>query len=235
MINTNNLPQIIFMYGPAGCGKGTQAQLLEKSLQGYKHVEFGKTLRSFAEANLQNPQDSEKHAIAVRMHRKMTQGLGIELEDLKYVIEDTLLNYIKSGQKIILDGAGRSVEEAEWQADFFEKNNITSAVFHLYIPLETTVQRTVNRWYLRNNNKIFRSYEEAKLEAKEGEDPYQREDDLEIERIRNRYFSQYNDIVAKVLRVYQLTAGTDVFFVDGRKSVDSVHRFVLEILAKKYK
>lgn len=118
-LSETNLPQAIFLYGPAGSGKGTQTAKLLEILPDYEYIEFGGSLRSFIAENIDNSADFELQKRAVRMDANMKQGFPVDISDLRFVIEKRVVDTLQSGKRVVIDGAGRSVAEAQWQADFF--------------------------------------------------------------------------------------------------------------------
>ncbi len=232
-IDTTNLPEIIFLYGPAGSGKGTQAELLLDILDNYIHLEFGSSLRDFVLENL-NSSDEEQNLRAVRMKSSMDKGLPVPVYDLRFVIERKINDILSSGKKIILDGAGRSIEEAKWQSGFIKKSKFKSCIFHLYIALDETIYRATHRWYIPGSKKPFISFDEAKKVCSHDKEPFQRNDDTRLDSIKTRYKKQYREHVAEILKTYQVNSGTNVFLVDGNQKIPAVARFIKNLLVDFY-
>lgn len=239
-----NLPPVIILYGPPGSGKGTQAQYLKELLPSYAHLDFGTELRTFVETHL--PQQAEtdtqemgedqeitKAQRAQRIQLKMLAAQPVLPEDLQYVVESVVTENISQGKGLIMEGPGRMEEEAEWLAGFFAQQGIHSCIIHLHLTLEDIIPRLTTRFYIPGNSHPFVSYEEALRACTKGELPYRRQDDIDVNKIIDRYHNLYKEKFAGILFIYQLKAGTDVLIFDAAKSIPevaknietSLHRF----------
>ncbi|MCF7858742.1 MAG: nucleoside monophosphate kinase [Candidatus Cloacimonetes bacterium] len=118
----------ILLIGIQGCGKGTQAKLLEEKY-GWKHITTGNLLRE----NIEN-----KTELGMKAKKFMEAG---ELVPDKYVfqiVEDALLSANKG---IILDGFPRNME----QLKFLEKNFMIDNVILLDLSDEKAIERVSSR------------------------------------------------------------------------------------------
>ena len=52
MSHALNLPSIVFLYGPAGSGKGTQAAELLQRYPSFEYIEVGQEIRNFLAEHL---------------------------------------------------------------------------------------------------------------------------------------------------------------------------------------
>lgn len=118
---------------------------------------------------------------------------------------------------------------------FFRREGFSACVFHLHITLEETINRATNRWYVPDNKKPFMSKEQAEEMCKPGQEPFQRDDDTNVDSIKTRYYKQYKDEVARVLKSYQVNGGFNIFLVNGEESVEDVFSFIVTILNEFYK
>lgn len=235
-----NLPKVIILYGPAASGKGTQAHILKEKLKTYYHLDFGTELRQFVKDHIGefhenteviNPNSSaENIEVAKRIRDLMSVSSPVETRDLRYVMETTITSCVERGQGMIIEGPGRLVEEAEWLAGFLAEKNVETAIYHLYLSIDEVVRRSQSRYYIPSTKKAFKSFEDAKLAVVNGEEPYQRPDDIDPEGARKRYFVLYADNFAKITSIYQLKAKSALFTIDAAADIDTISNEILEYL-----
>jgi adenylate kinase len=230
---TKELPQIIILYGPAGSGKGTQSKILKEKIPSYYHLDFGTELRKFVKENL-GSEDPSLQKKAERIKEQMENGQPVDTPLLRFVVEDSIVKNVKQGKGMLIEGPGRKLEEAEWLSGFFSSHNMDSVIFHLHLNLDVILERLKNRWYLPSSPTPFKSLEEAQKHAKEGEDPYQREDDVNLEAVRHRYKVMYSDVFGKILKIYMIQGGSDIVPVNADQKVEEVHRDIMDILGGKF-
>jgi adenylate kinase family enzyme len=232
-ISVKDLPQIIILYGPAGCGKGTQAGLLKEILKDYYHLDFGTELRKFVKENVDSEDENLKDK-ARKMKEQMDAGQPVDTPLLRFVVEDSIVKNVKAGKGMLVEGPGRKIEETEWLSNFFVSNGMTSAIFHLHIDLDVILDRLKTRWYLPSTSKPFISYQKAKAEAKDGEEPYQREDDVNVESVKQRYKLMYRDVFGEILKIYMIVSKTDILPINADQEVKKVHKDITDVLKGRY-
>lgn len=230
-MNSEKLPQVIILYGPPAAGKGTQSYFLRQKFPDYYHLDFGTELRNFVTDILGSSNDLENvikpgtdPALverAIRIKHDLPIGPATT-EDLRFVVEKAFIDNIREGRGMIVEGPGRLVEEAIWLSEFFAKNNVSVAIFHLHADIEIALRRTATRYYIPDVKQPFKSYQEAKLECPAGVEPYQRMDDTNVESIKQRYRLLYADHYALIISIYQLRAKSVVFTLDASKIVSEV-------------
>lgn len=116
---------MLIMMGPVGSGKSAQAQILIEKYH-YKWLSAGDLLRG-------NP-DPKIQAI-------LASGQLVDDETIKMIIEQAIKSIPKS-QDIILDGFPRRVSQATWlEGVLSEVSRDISAVIHIYVPPEETLNR----------------------------------------------------------------------------------------------
>ena len=223
--NNVDLPRIIILYGPPGSGKGTQAELLGKFLDGYELFDFGTKLREFVNNN-QTSSNSDQFSDfdrAKRIEDRMLSGQTVLIDDLRYVLEKDLIESLKNFKGLIIQGPGRMIEEAAWLSGFFKENRLTSCIFHLHITLEDVIKRLTSRYFVNGSNHPYPSYEEALKFCKSGEKPIRRKDDASVDNIIARYRNQYKKNFAQILFTYQLNARSIVFIIDASQAILDIH------------
>lgn len=115
----------IILFGPPGCGKGTYSELLGSF--GFEHVSTGNLLRTTP---------GEKWDV---VRERISKGNLAKPEDIIDLLSEFLSNV--GDRNIVLDGACRTVPEAEW----FMENHKADAIIYLTIDKDTCVERIVHR------------------------------------------------------------------------------------------
>lgn len=125
---------VIFM-GAAGSGKGTQAKVVAER-NGWNYVSTGDLFRQL----LADPSTSaeEKNEL-----ERMKQGFLLSDEFIFKVTFAALEKMLVSGKGIVLDGAVRTLNQAEGYYNFFKERNILDRV--LAILIELTEDEARNR------------------------------------------------------------------------------------------
>jgi adenylate kinase family enzyme len=170
---------------------------------------------------------------AYRIWQSLTAFEAVLFEDLQFVVENSLKKALQNGQKVILEGPGRSLLEANWLSELFVSLELEVAIFHLYISPSETVKRSSTRFYVKGIEKPFQSYKLAKQNSPKSE-PYRRPEDEDSDGIMNRYNKLYADIFAQIISVYQLKAKAIVLTVDAHKEVQIVSQTIENYLVKWY-
>lgn len=120
---------VILIMGPPGAGKGTQAEILAKTVGGV-HLSTGQILRQ--------SNDAAVHAV-------QNSGGLVSAADL-IRIATPVVSAVPAGQLIVLDGAGRRLEEAEhWNRYLAECGRQIQNVIFLNIPQDEGVKRNLKR------------------------------------------------------------------------------------------
>ena len=216
---------IIILFGPPGCGKGTQAELLADKFS-YCHISAGELLRSLEKEGVEDPE--EKKALADMEQGKMVPNW------LTYRLVFRQINRcLMRSQGVILDGAIRQLDQAEEYQKYFDKENLKDEVVVVELALsdEEAYNRLTRRRMCENCGKIIPYLAETKdLKAcpKCGGRLASRLDDDEAT-IKERITHQGNVALEPIRKFFQ-EHGT-WHEVDGSKSIEEVHAQVLKILA----
>ncbi len=218
-----NLPSIVMFFGPPTSGKGTQSKIFLDNHPEYTKLDFGHELRTFVKNYLNNSKDPQKSTFAEKLNALLSQRKPVDAEDLMVVLKERIVKAIEGNEKLVLDGAGRTIKEAELEAELFTKYKIEPLIFNLFMSKDHILKRAINRWFLPDNLNPFASFEEAKLAATQDQEPFQREDDLNEEKILAGYDNLYANF-AKILFIYQLDSGAQIFTIDARQSIEQVSK-----------
>lgn len=125
---------VIVLLGPAGSGKGTQAQFLIKALGGRVHYcQTGDLLRKFAK---------QKSEASRRVQKIMERGALTPGFVAAFVWKGTILEKAKQGESIIFDGSPRTFHEAEEMKEALRFIGFpTPIVLYLTLPEKESLKR----------------------------------------------------------------------------------------------
>ncbi len=130
----------IFLIGPQGSGKGTQAKILAVKLN-FFHWEMGGILRAVAK---------EDTDLGKKTKDLVDQGVLLTDEQL-YEVVDSRLAQIPRDTGIIFDGIPRRVAQAEHIMEYLRKQGKTNlATLYISLPEEETMSRLLKRAQIEN-------------------------------------------------------------------------------------
>ncbi len=130
----------IFLIGPQGSGKGTQAKMLATKLD-FFHWEMGGILRAVAK---------EDTDLGKRTKALVDQGVLLTDEQLYDVVDDRL-GQIPANIGIIFDGLPRRVAQAEHVMEFLHRQGKTNLVtLYISLPEAETMSRLLKRAQIEN-------------------------------------------------------------------------------------
>lgn len=125
----------IFLIGPQGSGKGTQAKLLAKKLN-FFHWDMGSILRETA---------SSGSELGITVKNQIDQGILLE-DPLLLQVASAKLDTIDPSQGVVFDGIPRRLGQAEYLLNHLKKQNRTEFVtLHINIPETETMKRLMLR------------------------------------------------------------------------------------------
>jgi adenylate kinase len=210
---------IILLFGPPGCGKGTQASYLVQRLQ-IPAISTGEMLR--AECQAGTPLGQKAHDI-------LTRG---------ELIDDDLVNAIVAGRiarsdcsaGFLLDGYPRTVAQAQFFLDLLLERDLPDPlVIHLDVPADALVARLTARRQCPRCHRIYNLVSQPPRSAgicdDDGSLLFVREDDRESV-IRHRLCA-YEAQTGPVLDCF---GRENVQRVDGAASPEEVGRAVERLL-----
>lgn len=131
-------PKVIYVMGPPGAGKGTQADLLAHEV-GYIRFSTGGAFRDVAH------RDTE---LGRTVKNLMENGLLCPPEVAAEVVTTAVQKHLAGGHGIVFDGTPRTVKEAELVDEFFEKENYGK-------PLAVVLNISRDEMIRRNSKRIF--------------------------------------------------------------------------------
>ncbi len=213
----------LVILGPQGSGKGTQARMLAEKF-GLKHFEMGRFFREIAKKKTpfgkyineiinikgQLVDDKSFRKVFLSRLRKMPRNKGILFEGVPRR-EDQLQYFEKAS------GIGRTID----------------AVIVIDLPRRDSIKRLSKRWVCQENEHILIMGKDIKNEYDKcpicKSRIHQRIDDT-LERIRKRLDIYHRD--TKPVIDYYRQKGI-LIEVDGRPSIEKVHRNILKKLERK--
>lgn len=199
--------------GPQGCGKGTQATLIEKEY-GLKETSMGDLLRE------ERAKDTEQ---AKQLREIMDRG-DLVPNEITYRL---LKNKIEELDNLLLDGFPRNMGQAEW---LIENTKIDFMII-INVSEEETVKRLEKRRICTTTKKIFildKITDEDKKECESaGGEIIQRDDDKPQAIIhRLNVYKELTEPVEKFLE----EKGIPAIRVNGEHSIEEVWKNIKEKL-----
>ncbi|PIT87949.1 MAG: hypothetical protein COU31_00075 [Candidatus Magasanikbacteria bacterium CG10_big_fil_rev_8_21_14_0_10_40_10] len=107
------MKKIIILIGPPGSGKGTQAKKIAQKYH-YGHISTGDLLRALAQDKKADPKELEAL-------RQMQSGALVADWLIYQLAWRAIGQHLDAGQGVVLDGAIRSVEQAQKYLDWLAK------------------------------------------------------------------------------------------------------------------
>ena len=217
------MPTYIVLLGPPGAGKGTQAQVVSKTL-GLPHISSGDIFRE----NLKNQTELGKLAKGY-----MDRGELVP-DDLTIAMIQERLSRPDCAPGALLDGFPRTVAQAEALAAMLGGfQGKVNAVPYIKVDEQVLIERLTGRWTCRAQGHVFHEKynppQQAGVCDQDGSELYQRDDD-KAETVINRirvYFAQ----TAPLIEYYQ--RGCQLLEIDGTQPIEKVSAELLAVLAKK--
>jgi adenylate kinase len=217
------MPKYIVLLGPPGAGKGTQAQVVSKTL-GLPHISSGDIFRE----NLKNQTN-----LGVQAKGYMNRGELVP-DDLTISMIRDRLSRPDCASGALLDGFPRTVAQGKALAVMLEGfQGKVDAVPYIKVAEQALIERLTGRWTCRAQGHVFHEVYNPPRQAgvcdHDGSELYQRDDD-KAETVINRiqvYFAQ----TAPLIEYYQ--QGGQLLEIDGTQSIEKVTADLLAGLAKK--
>jgi len=205
---------ILLLFGPPGCGKGTQAPLLKERL-GIPAISTGDLLRR--ETEKQTPRGRAIDA---------TLAAGKLVEDA--VVNELLearLGEPDCGEGFLIDGYPRTVEQASHLMDLMERLGFANpTLIHMDVPEAVLIGRLSARWMCPECGAIYNMLSKPPQEAghcdADGAELTQRSDDTVA--TAHRRLDAYRRLTDPVLTYLEATGSARVLHVNGHQSAENV-------------
>ncbi len=135
LYNTSMNLDTIFIIGPQGSGKGTQARILAEKHNLF-YWEMGGVLRSLAK---------EETPLGKQVKELIESGVLLSDELLLTVVKDRM-GIIPADQGVIFDGVPRRIGQAEFLLNFLkEQGRVNMATLFIDLPHEESLNRLLAR------------------------------------------------------------------------------------------
>lgn len=219
-------PTNFVLIGRSGCGKGTQAKLLQEHFGNLLYISTGSLFRKMADYDTQ-----VGHKI-----KQLLDGGGLPFDDLAIMLWMSAISYnLKEDQGFCLDGAPRRIDEAkafDSFLDYLERRDST-----IIILLDISRQEAFNRLTKRRICQACGAlipwvgdYKNLEVCDKCGGALEERADDIP-EAINSR-LDYFDKEVAKVIKYFKKKKRLSV--VNGEQSIEKVFEDIIGIVRKKF-
>jgi adenylate kinase len=213
------LPKVIYMMGPPGAGKGTQAALLCEQI-GYVRFSTGDAFRAVA---------AQDTPLGREVKETIDNGYLAPPSMAAEIVTTEAHKNIAAGDGIVFDGTPRTEEEAALVDDFFIQHKYgRPLVIYLDVHQNEMVRRNSRRKFclgIQGGFAIIKEGDGARCEALGGHIGVRPDD--EPGKFTARW-QQFMDRTYPVVEKYR--AQGIVHEVDGMKSIEDVHADVMKII-----
>jgi adenylate kinase len=216
--------KVIILLGPPGCGKGTQAEMLEKDFN-YIKLSTGDMLREMSRGS---------SAEAIKLKNIMLDGKLVPDEFIIKSIEHKISSLdIKNG--VILDGFPRTINQAEHLDKLFLENSILLGAEVIAISIsassEEIIKRISGRFSCANCNAgyhdIYKPTKESNICDNCGSSEFIRRKDDNAEVVKARLES-YNKDTFPIISYYEQKNILNK--LDGEQNMHKVYEEIKRII-----
>lgn len=210
------VPKVIYVMGPPGAGKGTQAELLAQKLN-YHRFSTGDAFRTVSR------QDTP---LGRKVKETIDNGYLAPPEMAAEIVISAIKEHLSAGRGLIFDGTPRTVEEAAVVDDFFENSGYGKPLaIVLNLNKEEMIRRNSQRKFCLDVEGSFPILNEqdvnkcATIGGRIGTRP-----DDEPEKFGTRW-DQYMEHTFPVIEKYRALKITKE--IDGMQSIEKVYQQII--------
>jgi len=216
-----NLPKVIYLMGPPGGGKGTQAELLAKKI-GYKRFSTGDAFREVSR------QDTE---LGKRVKEIIDNGFLAPPEMAAEIVTAAVAKHIEAGEGVIFDGTPRTLEEAKMVDEFFIKEGYGQPlVIYLAVDKEEMMKRNSIRKFclgVSGDFPVVNVDDKRKCDELGGRVGTRPDDEPE------KFATRWDEFMNRTYPAVENYKSQDmVHEVDGMPSVEDVQASVIAVIQK---
>ena len=212
----------IILLGPAGAGKGTQAEVLCKNFS-IPHISTGNMLREAVE---------EETDLGLEAKALMDAGILVSDEVIVGLVEDRISKE-DCNNGFLFDGFPRTIPQAQALVD---RDILIDAVVAIHVPDEDIIERMSGRRMHQGSGRNYHIvYNPPKIDGKDdltGEDLIQREDD-KPETVKDR-LKVYENQTSPLINFYiemSVQGKLEYVSVSGTSSPEKVSSEILSWLS----
>ena len=211
---------VVLLFGPPGCGKGTQARLVSNLLK-IPSISTGEMLRAEMQAGTELGKTAQSIMTAGGL---VDDGFVNELLVRRVACKDCSAGFL-------LDGYPRTVEQAEFLDELLCRRSSRAVILHLDVPEDALVGRMTSRRQCPQCSRVYNLLHEPPKSAgvcdDDGTALITRKDDQEHifrERLRT-----YDEVTRPVLAYYH---NHDYHQIRGDRSPAYIFEEITEVLEK---
>lgn len=218
------MKKIIIFLGAPGSGKGTQAKNIVKKYN-YTHISTGESLRALEKSDTLSAE--ERKAL-----EGMKEGHLVPDELIFKLAFKEIDDCLAKGQGVVLDGAIRTLSQAEGYQEYFAKKNVDQEVIVIEIHIDDNeaLERLIKRKICQSCKQIYPNPKVKQIPEKctdcGGNLVIRADDDERI--ARNRIVEQGSKLIDPLHAFYK--EQELLYMVDGRKSMEEVEKEIDHIL-----
>ena len=216
-----DVPKVIYVMGPPGAGKGTQAEMLAQAL-GYHRFSTGDAFRAITR------QDTP---LGRQVKELIDNGLFCPPELAAEVVIGAIKEHVKGGRGLVFDGTPRTMKESELVDEFFDKNGYGRPLaIRLVVDKETMIERNSKRKFcldIQGDFPISTDEDLRKCESMGGRVGVRPDDEPE------KFATRWKEFETKALPVIEKYTQEGILYeVDGEKLIPEVHQQVMDVIEK---
>ncbi|MEX1111846.1 MAG: nucleoside monophosphate kinase [Candidatus Andersenbacteria bacterium] len=215
----SDLPKVIYVMGPPGAGKGTQAELLAHELK-YHRFSSGDAFRAISR------QDTD---LGRKVKETIDNGYLAPPEMAAEVVTTAVKDHMSQGHGLIFDGSPRTVKEAEMIDAFFAEQGYGKPLaIYLHVDRDEMIRRNSQRKFCLDIHNDFPVVDEEDVQRCEGLGGRIgiRPDD-EPEKFTTRW-DEFQKQTYPVIERY-LSEGV-AHQLDGMRPIQEVHMSVMKLI-----
>lgn len=219
----------IFIIGPPGSGKSTQADAIARHFEEFEHIDTGR----IGEKAIYDPKNESDPEIQLE-RKRFEEGLLFTTSWVLKLLKDHIEMIAESGHGVVFSGSPREREEAEVLVPFLFDlyGPVSIAAFHILVKEETSIFRNTHRrvcehcrqsvvWSRENDEQAYCTLCGGKLTTRTVDTPEAIKTRLKVYEKRARAILDYLGAI-----------GVPIFEINGEVTPQEVTNQLVDILAR---